>query len=488
MASQLWEWTQANLRVYNPRANFEDDVFLILTRVVLLLLLRFCFAGAYHRTLRKVPCALDFLTRSHTKHKDGMSRAKYFENIWYTLWHTSASVWAFYLFFFASADASPSAGLSGKNEAAQVDAAAPPTRLHDGSDNAWRRDLYAGDFHVLFVPWREHLMSAATQDYYLWQSAFWTSSLIFLFAEKKRKDFVMMLIHHLATVSLVFFSYTWNYWRIGLLVLLLHDSVDIWLYAAKAFRDPDTFPKWVSELLFGVFALLFLVNRLLIYPVVCVYTAVRTGWAAFADPLFAALNLRLFGGSKPFPVDAEMRAAGAGFYSMPTLLAVLLVLHVIWYGIILRIVAKALKSSLHETGDVRSDSDCSPPSSPQPSRAVSREERGGKKGNVVLGNNNGLEGLPEDDGLEGFELVPQEAVPGASGAATTTHHSGGSNNPRRGVREDPSAGNASRSAIGSGAAGVRQRMVGGQGGSKSPGSIEGGGGSKVGAGGAAKKK
>jgi len=49
------------------------------------------------------------------------------------------------------------------------------------------------------------------------------------FFDVKRKDFWQMFIHHIATISLMCFSWVGNLTRIGSLVLLVHDSADIFL-------------------------------------------------------------------------------------------------------------------------------------------------------------------------------------------------------------------------------------------------------------------
>ena len=38
-----------------------------------------------------------------------------------------------------------------------------------------------------------------------------------------------MFVHHVATISLLSFSYIINFLRVGTLVLCIHDSVDFWI-------------------------------------------------------------------------------------------------------------------------------------------------------------------------------------------------------------------------------------------------------------------
>ena len=43
------------------------------------------------------------------------------------------------------------------------------------------------------------------------------------------QDFWEMFIHHIATISLLSFSWVINFVRVGTLVLCIHDSVDFWI-------------------------------------------------------------------------------------------------------------------------------------------------------------------------------------------------------------------------------------------------------------------
>ena len=47
------------------------------------------------------------------------------------------------------------------------------------------------------------------------------------FIEAKHKDYFVMYSHHVATICLVALSYSAGWTKIGLIVLLLHDSSDV---------------------------------------------------------------------------------------------------------------------------------------------------------------------------------------------------------------------------------------------------------------------
>jgi hypothetical protein len=67
--------------------------------------------------------------------------------------------------------------------------------------------------------------------YYIWELA-----AMGLTKAKREKDFERMLFHHLLTLGLLFGSVWAGYMRIGVLVLLLHDVTDVFLYQSQSWQ------------------------------------------------------------------------------------------------------------------------------------------------------------------------------------------------------------------------------------------------------------
>ncbi|KAI7809448.1 putative ceramide synthase 2-like [Triplophysa rosa] len=172
--------------------------------------------------------------------------------------------------------------------------------------------------------------------YYMLELGFYWSLLLCVSVDMKRKDFKEQIVHHFATIFLLGFSYCTNYIRVGTLVMLVHDSSDFLLESAKMFNYAGW--KKTCDLLFVIFAAIFLLSRL----VVIIYTTL-------------VLSMDIF---EPF----------MGYYFFNSLLMVLQLLHIYWDYLILRMIYKFLflgKQDKDERSDVESE----------PDEEVEKEER-----------------------------------------------------------------------------------------------------------------
>jgi hypothetical protein len=69
---------------------------------------------------------------------------------------------------------------------------------------------------------------------FLFQLGFYIHLLIsILIVDEKLEDFSQMLIHHCISILLISLSYFCFFHKIGIIVLFIHDIVDIFLYSAK---------------------------------------------------------------------------------------------------------------------------------------------------------------------------------------------------------------------------------------------------------------
>ncbi|KAF7656716.1 hypothetical protein LDENG_00037220, partial [Lucifuga dentata] len=163
--------------------------------------------------------------------------------------------------------------------------------------------------------------------YYVLEMSFYGSLLFSVAFDVKRKDFKEQIIHHLATLVLLSFSWCVNYIRIGTLVMLVHDASDVLLESAKLFN----YAKWekTCQTLFVMFAIVFLVTRLIIFP----FWLIHCTWV--------------------YPVHHY--PPFFGYYFFNVMLLILLFLHVFWAYLILCMIRKFLFGTL--TRDERSDNE-----------------------------------------------------------------------------------------------------------------------------------
>lgn len=194
------------------------------------------------------------------------------------------------------------------------------------SGSSWFRnwDYYDG------VP--NHVMGGGMRLYLLVQLGYYVHCILFQFVERRKKDFVAMFCHHIATVLALYLSYSANYTRISAAVLAVHDPADVLLNSAKLFRYYGY--KRSCDFLFIVFTLVWFGTRLTLFPFLVV----------------ASLN-HLF--SMWLEWDYILIEASVP----PLMLCVLQVLHWYWFYLIVRMIVKAFKDKGVES-DIRSDDEC----------------------------------------------------------------------------------------------------------------------------------
>ncbi|XP_012660932.1 ceramide synthase 5 [Otolemur garnettii] len=107
-------------------------------------------------------------------------------------------------------------------------------------------------------------LSSGLYCYYIMELAFYWSLMFSQFTDIKRKDFLIMFVHHLVTIALITLSYITNMVRVGTLIMCLHDASDFLLEAAKL----ANYAKYqrLCDTLFVIFSAVFMITRLGIYP------------------------------------------------------------------------------------------------------------------------------------------------------------------------------------------------------------------------------
>lgn len=151
-----------------------------------------------------------------------------------------------------------------------------------------------------------------------------------------RKDSIVMLIHHVLTMTLILVSYATRYHKVGLNVLFVHDITDILLEFTKINtyiknRNKKYFPinEYVANIGFGVFTVAWYIFRLYWFPLKILYS---TGVVAVHRAFFR----------------------GAGLYGFfNSLLFILLLLDIYWFYYIVLFLYKVVKGELKEINDTR---------------------------------------------------------------------------------------------------------------------------------------
>ncbi|XP_053561466.1 ceramide synthase 2 [Bombina bombina] len=189
-------------------------------------------------------------------------------------------------------------------------------------DKPWFHDL-----REIFKEFPRQTMLPSQYWYYMIELGFYWSLLFRVAFDVKRKDFKEQIIHHVATIILISFSWCANYIRVGTLIMAVHDASDFFLESAKMFN----YAGWTDTCnsIFVVFAVVFIVTRIIIFP----FWILHCTWV--------------------YPMESY--APFFGYYFFNVMLWVLQCLHIFWAYLILRMAHKFLTGKLEQ--DERSDRD-----------------------------------------------------------------------------------------------------------------------------------
>jgi len=129
------------------------------------------------------------------------------------------------------------------------------------------------NFDNLYVGWPHDQMTHLFKLYYLMQIASWGQQIFILNIEAKRKDHIQMFSHHIITVALVVGSYYYYFTRIGNVILVIMDVVDIMLSSAKLLKYCGYHN--VCDYAFGVFLVSWITLRHGVYNYLFYHAATK---------------------------------------------------------------------------------------------------------------------------------------------------------------------------------------------------------------------
>lgn len=197
-------------------------------------------------------------------------------------------------------------------------------------EEPWFRDT-----KEYFRGWPNQELKLSLRLFYMCQCGFYIYSIAALLTwETRRKDFAVMMSHHVITVILIGYSFLTRFFRVGSIILALHDASDVLMEAAKVFKYSEK--EFRASLCFALFAISWLVLRLIFFPF----------WIIKASSYHLCEVLPL---SETY--------GSAMYYIFNTMLLTLLVFHIYWWVLICAMIMKQLRNRGKVGEDIRSDSE-----------------------------------------------------------------------------------------------------------------------------------
>lgn len=192
----------------------------------------------------------------------------------------------------------------------------------------------------IYIGWPHYRMTSLFKKYYLVSIAFWLQQVVVLNIEKRRKDHYQMFSHHIITCILVIGSYYYYFNRIGNLILMIMDSVDIFLSSAKVLKYAGF--SVICDYMFVIFLISWIVLRHGVYNYLF-YQAWTNSTTLMKDSkcVIGHIQKRCW---TPSVINSFLGLLGG-----------LQIITCIWMYLILKVAHKVIMG--HSAEDVRSDED-----------------------------------------------------------------------------------------------------------------------------------
>lgn len=170
----------------------------------------------------------------------------------------------------------------------------------------WPMGLYiycTSDYYLnlqnLWITWPSREVSGLMRVYMLAQLAFWFQQILVINIEERRKDHWQMFAHHVVTILLISTSWRYGFTRVGTLILILMDGVDIVFSSAKLLKYTGFHNA--CDVFFGLFVVSWILARHVTYLRV-VYSVYEDTMAVMPTGCYYGAEGKLEG---PFPAPSD---------------------------------------------------------------------------------------------------------------------------------------------------------------------------------------
>ncbi|WQF90004.1 Putative TRAM1-like protein [Colletotrichum destructivum] len=158
---------------------------------------------------------------------------------------------------------------------------------------------YYLDMKELWTDWPKRELDGWMKMYILTQWAYWAQQVVSVNIEVRRKDYWETIVHHAITNSLIAACYAYHQTRVGHLILVLMDVIELILPLAKCLKYVGF--TTLCDVVFGVFLFVWIWTRHVFYLMAC--------WSVYYDlprslkqPCFRGATEHIEG---PFPAPEE---------------------------------------------------------------------------------------------------------------------------------------------------------------------------------------